>query len=102
MPNGPTFVTENSQLGVRNTQERTDVDFHEGPNVMGIMHRFQANNRGIIGDDVSSFPTLSDQIRIPHRLAFRTGVGQGARPRGNPVLADETAYVPAWAVGDPR
>lgn len=101
MPNGPTFLTRNSRAGVRNTQERSDVGFYEGNNVHGIYRRFQANNQGIVGDDVNSSPTTGGDIRIPHRAVI-VRRGQGARPRGNPVISDETAYVPGWAVGDPR
>ena len=102
MPNGPRLVTNNSQLGDRNTQERSDVGFYEGPNTQGIRRVFQANDRGLIGPDENYFPTELGAVRIPHQNITRPGIGGGISSSGDPVLADETTFIPAWAIGDPR
>jgi hypothetical protein len=66
----------------------------------GIIHRFYSQDRGVIGNDVVSFPTTSGQAFLPHRAVVKRPVGRASR-QGLATI-DETAYIPAFAVGDPR
>jgi hypothetical protein len=96
----PTFVIDHSQRGDPNYQERSDIGFYQGPLPHGIYHRFNANNRGLIGNDVNTWPPESSEIRIGHRNLPSMGRGKASN-QGIPT-SDETAYIPGWAIGDPR
>lgn len=101
MPNGPSFVRDRSQRGEIHSQERSDIPFYQGEQPHGIKVRFQANNRGLIGPDEDYWPTTQEGIRIPHAAIVRSGGTGKASNAGIPAI-DDTTYVPAWAVGDPR
>ena len=101
MAGGPRLITDHSQRGNPNYQERSDIDFYQGPNIQGIMHEFRAQNQGIIGDDVNYSPTTTDDILIPHHAIIRV-TGTGRASNAGVPMPDETAYIPAWSVGDPR
>jgi hypothetical protein len=96
----PTFVIDHSQRGERNDQERSDIDFYQGASPHGIYNRFEANNRGLIGDDVNTWPTTGGLIRIGHHTLPSMSRGKASN-QGIPT-SDEAAYIPAWAIGDPR
>jgi hypothetical protein len=64
-----------------------------------ILQRF-ANDCGIIGDDVNSWPTENSWMFIPHARVVRSPFGRASR-EGVPTV-DETFYVKAFTVGDPR
>lgn len=96
----PSFVIDHSQRGEPNYVERSDIDFYEGPPAHGIFRRFEAANRGLNGDDVNTWPTTGGLLRVGHRNLPSMGRGR-ASAQGIPT-SDETAYIPGWAIGDPR
>lgn len=101
MPNGPSFITDRNSDGGK-TPQKPDTGWmiNDGPAPHGIMRRFQANDRGIIGDDMRTWPTTGSEEYVPHRAIVRNPRGTANRD-GIPT-SDPTAYVPAFAVGDAR
>ena len=98
MPNGPTRLTQSNPKGLRSPEVDTRQGFDSGFPPRGIFHRFTANDRGIIGNDVSSFPTTGSAIPIPNRAIVKpAGKAHGS---GIPTI-DDAAFIPAFSVGDP-
>lgn len=96
----PRFIVSHSKRGNPSSRDPSGVAFQQGHAPEGIYKDFRASNHGIIGNDVASFPTTSDSIYIPHAAVVRGGPHV---PRANPTHSiDETTYIPAWSVGDPR
>jgi hypothetical protein len=101
MPNGRTFITQHDSEGNAGSPEvPTGYELNTGPAPLRIMHRFQANDQGIIGNDVNYFPGVQGDLFIPHQAIIRSP-RVGASRDGIPTV-DDTAYIPAFAVGDPR
>lgn len=96
----PSFVIDHSQRNDPTYQEAPEAGFNDGPTPHGIYRRFEAANRGLIGNDMSTWPTERSDIRIPHRLNPKMGPGRASNA-GIPS-SDETASIPGWAIGDPR
>lgn len=101
MPNGNSFITDrNSDGGATPQKPDTGWTINEGPAPHGAYRRFQANNRGLIGDDMMGEPITGGEIFVPHRAIVRSprvGVNRDGIP-----TEDATLYVPSFAVGDPR
>lgn len=99
--NGPVQFTDHNREGPKTPQlPQTGWEINTGGPPAGIINRFDHNDRGIIGDDVSSWPTDASIIFVPHRATIRSPRVPANR-YGIPSI-DDTAYIPAFAVGDPR
>jgi hypothetical protein len=102
MPNGRLIRTDRNRYDGSQpvVTALTGVELSTGLAPHGIINDRRANNRGIIGNDVSGFPTDGGMMFVPHRAIVRYPVGRASN-RGLPTV-DDTANIPAFAVGDPR
>lgn len=102
MPNGRLIRTDRNRYDGAEPEitAATGSELSAGIGPRGIINDRYANNRGLIGNDVSGFPPTGGMMYIPHRAIVRYPVGRAAA-RGLPTV-DDTANIPAFAVGDPR
>lgn len=98
--NGPTRIIRDRTGDSSPELPQTGYVIQTGPPPQRIGKRFTDNDRGIIGDDVSAYPPDASGLSlIPHQNVIRKS--SPASRQGIPSV-DDTAYVPAFAVGDPR
>lgn len=102
MPNGRLIRTDRNRYDGSQPvlTAATGSELSAGLGSRGIINDRRANNRGIIGNDVSGFPSTGGMMFVPHRAIVRYPNGRAAA-RGLPTV-DDTANVVAFAVGDPR
>lgn len=97
--NGKTFLMR-SRKGPSAPEVPTGVELQTGPPPNRIGRRFIGNNMGMNTSDQISSQAFNDEMYVPHRAIVRTKKVKATRS-GIPAF-DETAYIPAFAVGDPR
>ena len=79
---------------------QTGYEMQLGPPPSRVGTRFTQNSAGLVGDDVSGHPITGGAMYIPHPPVVRNPrVGAS---RAGTKGGDETAYIPAFAIGDPR
>lgn len=100
MPNGRSYMGRSRQGAKTPEKPQSGYEIQEGPPPARVGTRFTENAYGLIGDDVNSFPTNQSDIYIPNIPVVRNPRVPASRA-GIPGV-DNTAYIPAFAVGDPR
>ena len=96
----PLLISVDHSKKGNDEQIQTSWELDAGAPAHGIYLRRKASMSGIIGDDVCSFPTMNDWMMIPHRPVIRSPFPRANR-EGIPSI-DDTFYVRAFTVGDPR
>lgn len=100
MPNGFTYMARTRQGAKTPEKPQTGYEMQEGPPPDRVGTRFTANTGGLIGDDVSGWPFSGGQSFIPNIAVVRSPRVPASRA-GIPGV-DNTAFIPAFAIGDPR
>lgn len=100
MPNGASYMSRNRQGPKTPELPQTGYEIQEGPPPPRVGTRFTTNTGGLIGDDVSGWPFSGGQTFIPN-IAVNRNPRVPASRQGIPGV-DNTMYIPAFAIGDPR
>lgn len=96
----PVLISVDHNKKGNDQQIQNAWELNAGAPAHGIYLRRKASIGGIIGDDVCSFPTMNDWMFIPHLPVIKSPFGRASRA-GIPT-ADDTFFVQAFTVGDPR